>query len=560
MATFKFTSPEGVTYKIDGPEGATEQEAFEILQEQLSQKDGGGITEKEPSGKAGSQKKAGQFLTDITTPRQPQPFSPLKILEAGGESAAVPATMAIGSAVIPGAQPAAVPLGLAAGGMFLSGAAGELSRQIGASPLTQFGAELVGGSGIEKTVTTGLYNAAVAAKNTLRGIQELNVKKLYEGFKGLGGVAEEQTAKRMAAQQAKIFGEKTAGYIPGETTGEFSAKAQEDLAKQYKFGEPVFYTPSGKFVETPVKPGTAVATGKEDLTKPVTGMAAKGEKVEKLEPYVRKPQIDPATGKMETVSATLRREMYDQVGKITVSSPAERFSLSPEFKQLQDKLALYVEQGRISRADKLYLENILKSDQKSVESQKVYGRTVDEQIRQWAGKPGAEGKGALDATISNSVRNDLRDSFAAWTKNRGLGSIEKDYRAAFTQEKIAEVKDNLPRIIAGYEGQAAMDKFVMQMKNDIPGAKQLFAKEMNTYFANIEAKNIPKEFKRLDKLAVRAELFRPEELQGIRAQVDGVMNGKIASEMGGKNIKRILSRALRRASFTEVVREVTGKD
>lgn len=36
MPTFDFTSPEGKTYSVEGPEGATQAQAFEILQQQLS--------------------------------------------------------------------------------------------------------------------------------------------------------------------------------------------------------------------------------------------------------------------------------------------------------------------------------------------------------------------------------------------------------------------------------------------------------------------------------------------------------------------------------------------
>lgn len=35
MPTFKFTSPEGKTYSVSGPEGATQEQAFQILQQQL---------------------------------------------------------------------------------------------------------------------------------------------------------------------------------------------------------------------------------------------------------------------------------------------------------------------------------------------------------------------------------------------------------------------------------------------------------------------------------------------------------------------------------------------
>jgi hypothetical protein len=517
------------------------------------------VVEAKPSGKADAQKSTKGFIEEITSPRTPESLSIAKILEVGSEAAAVPATMAAGTALFPGTQPVAIPLSLVASGMFLSGAAGELTRQMGFSPLTQFGAEMVGGAGLEKTVTTGLYNAGLAAKNTLKGISDFNIKKIYEGVKSLGNVSEEQLAKQAAARQAKVFGEKTAEYIPGQTFAEASTKAQEDLAKEYKIGEAIYYSPSGKTAATKTKPGTTVATGKEDLTKPAIVTRTGTETTEKLEPYIRKQQIDTKTGKLENVSQTLRRELYDQVGKITVASPAERFSASPEFKDLQTKLQNRVNRGQITRAEKLNLERILKSDQTSAADQKVYGKTVDEQIRGWAGKMNAEGKTALQSSIDNKVRDDLRNSFASWTEKRGLGSIEKDYRAAFTKEKIAQAKDNIPRILAGYEGQAAMDQFVTQLSNDLPEAKNLMVKEMTKYFANIAPADIPKEFARLDKLMVRANLFKPEELQGIRESIQNLSKVELDKEAFGIKVKRILGRSLRRASTVEAVREVTNQ-
>ena len=35
MPTFEFTSPEGKKYRVEGPEGATKEQAFGILQQQL---------------------------------------------------------------------------------------------------------------------------------------------------------------------------------------------------------------------------------------------------------------------------------------------------------------------------------------------------------------------------------------------------------------------------------------------------------------------------------------------------------------------------------------------
>jgi hypothetical protein len=37
MPTFDFTSPEGKTYSVEGPEGATQDQAFQILQQHIGQ-------------------------------------------------------------------------------------------------------------------------------------------------------------------------------------------------------------------------------------------------------------------------------------------------------------------------------------------------------------------------------------------------------------------------------------------------------------------------------------------------------------------------------------------
>lgn len=59
MPTFVFTSPEGVKYQIEGPEGATEAEAFKILQQKL-------VADNKVSEKKTLGEKFGQFLKDTS--------------------------------------------------------------------------------------------------------------------------------------------------------------------------------------------------------------------------------------------------------------------------------------------------------------------------------------------------------------------------------------------------------------------------------------------------------------------------------------------------------------
>ncbi|MES2942936.1 MAG: hypothetical protein V4772_08710 [Pseudomonadota bacterium] len=53
MATFEFTSPEGKKYQVDGPEGATEAQAFQVLQKQLTGAEPASVDEKSKSGSSG---------------------------------------------------------------------------------------------------------------------------------------------------------------------------------------------------------------------------------------------------------------------------------------------------------------------------------------------------------------------------------------------------------------------------------------------------------------------------------------------------------------------------
>jgi len=463
--------------------------------------------------------------------------------------------------------------GMGAGGI-IGGGVGALAGGVGAVPGAATGAVIGGvggvlgeiaeqatsalGGGRLLQVMSGLVGSAPAeavSKAIPSMIEHLLPSKAKYALSLLQNPetrAAAETAKLTAGQE-KQFGPKTPGYTAGQDLGENAAETQARLQKEHKFGEARSYAPSGKTTEEAVKPSTALATGKEDLNVPGNVKRAQGY-TEKLEPTgIREVKINPKTGQPQKVSEVLRNEMYDEVGNVTVKSPAQRFSSSDQFKTLSAKLDEHVAEGTISKADKNHLLTILKSDEGSIGSQQRYGQTVDNQIRSWAGKPGAEGKGALTQQQRNVVRNDLRDNFAEWTDKQGFGKIEKDYRSAFTQEKIAEAKDYIPRMLSEYDGKAEATQFARQMVNEMPETKQIVKSEIKKYFANLDPKDIPSNLKRIDKLLVNTEIFKPEELNYLRQQVSDVEKGGDPVAIGTR-IKRMINTQLKVGLPTQVVR------
>jgi hypothetical protein len=458
-------------------------------------------------------------------------------------------------------------IGMGTGGA-IGGGVGALAGGIGAVPgaavgaTTGFVAGVLGEVAEQTAANLGYGRAAqVLAGITASGPAEIvkealptmfrNLmpkKALIEGvlnrFKSESTLQAEKTAV-LEAGQKKQFGPKTAGWEEGVDLGKNAAETQTRLQKEHKFGETRGYTATGATTEETVKPSTALATGKEDLSAPMLGNKPAPARTQKLEPIPpREAKIDPKTKQPQKVSEVLRNEMYDEVGKLTVKNPSQRFSSSEQFKILSAKLDEHVAEGTISKADKNHLLTILKSDEGSVGSQQRYGKTVDNQIRGWAGKPGAEGKTALTQQQRNAVRNDLRNSFAEWTDKQGFGQIEKDYRSAFTQEKIAEAKDYIPRLVSDYDGKPQATQFARQMINDTPEAKNLLTQELNTHFANIKAKDIPSEFNRIRKLLVNTDIMKPEELTYLRQQVEAVEKGGDPEAIGAR-MKRIINRNLK---------------
>ena len=499
----------------------------------------------------------GKTVDYLTENRPSEHLDISKIALEAGKSGLIPlAVGAMGAPLTGGTSMLAG--GAAAIPFAVAGGAEEIARQMGTSRLTQFATGVTGG-GLAEAATTGIANATIQAGKTLQGILTGNTSKLFQGLKGFAKESEEAVAKRAATAQAKTFGTPEKDFTSGTITGEAAAKTQQELAKKYEFGKSI-YEPS-LATKTPAE-GDLVPFGtKIDTSVPSTKLKeAPAEEMKKI--YTRDFKINPETGMPNKVSDVLRDEMYMNVNNVTLKSPSQRFSASPEFKSFQKELQTKLETKEITKADYNSLISALETDTGSLAAKKRYGETVDRIIREWQGKPGATGQSSLSASTENSIRNDLRDKFATWGDKVGIGKIEKDYRESFRAEKVAEATDKIPRIISQYGDTPQMNEFIKQMGKDLPESKGIILKEMEKHFANMPANKISSEFDRLGKILVKSESFTPVELKMLKEKVDMVSKVAEGGSLEGAALraKRLIIKALQTGAVASGVSAIRPKE
>lgn len=170
MPTFNFTSPEGKSYQINGPEGATKEQAFQILQTQL--------------GQSTVPRSAADQIPGVKSPSRPVPPAAhqqepglLDKLEGAGETA-----LSLGTGAIAG------PIG-AAGGILKGVSTGKFAKDREAE---KYGSDLMGKLTYEPKTQKGKeYSGALGDFFKTAGIE------------GLGGLSGETAALGEAANVAK---------------------------------------------------------------------------------------------------------------------------------------------------------------------------------------------------------------------------------------------------------------------------------------------------------------------------------------------------------------------
>ena len=360
------------------------------------------------------------------------------------------------------------------------------------------------GDAVGKRLTQSLLSLTKSAVYAAKG--NLPLSAAY--FGGAFGESPGQREYQAATRQKQIFGKPQENFELGAETSKFRNQATQDLNKmvEEKYNTKV---PVGETASTVLR------------KKMYSDVASVIEKDVKNQDAV-KAQVDQLKNKLATTRLVEQGPIKSQIAEIESQAPSSLFSKSGEFSNFESELKVLQERGSISNSDYKDLVQRLKTDtSKNPSVRGQYGKTVDEIVREWQGSLTAEGKAALPASISKDVRSKLRNSFAQWQEQTGIGSSEKDYRAAFRAEKTAEAKDKIPYIISKLGVQGDADKLALQTLND-PYLKGALRDSMRKHLQNTPPEKIASEFDRMSTVLQRANLLNSKDATRYRSLVDQI--------------------------------------
>ena len=360
------------------------------------------------------------------------------------------------------------------------------------------------GDAVGQRLTQSLLSLAKAGAYAAKGNLPLAGSYAASAF----GESQAQRDYQAATRQKQIFGKPQESFELGAETSKFRNQTTQDLNKmvEEKYNTKV---PVGETASTVLRKKMY-----EDVGSVIEQDAKRQEVV--------KSQVDELKKKLAVTRLTEQAPIKAQIAELESQAPSSLFSKSNEFVKFESELNVLKERGSISNADYNDLIKRLKTDtSKNPTVRNQYGKTVDEVVREWQGSLTAEGKAALPAIISKDVRTKLRDSFANWQEQTGIGSSEKDYRAAFRAEKTAEAKDKIPYIISKLGVQGDADKLALQTLND-PYLKGALRDSMRKHLQNTPPEKIASEFDRMSTVLQRAELLSPKDATRYRSLVNQI--------------------------------------
>jgi hypothetical protein len=499
-----------------------------------------------------------------------------------------------------------------AGGGAAAGAVDATGRAFGAPKAATFAGEMLAG-GLGETAASFLQKEASQLGRFVANISYGNVAG---ASRALGGMLSpnrplnESVARKL---QQKLFGNPTDSYVDGLVSSDNRIAVQEALRKadpSLNSGGPraadapraPWETSTGEMEGLgPLSRGTDVAAAggasRNPLTPPVAiggpkalpgpqsggagsdrasasgsagaaerfaaGKAGAKAKAEATAEAARKAEADAAANAMRPASAIYRERM--QAGVTEAVKQGKTFSSTPEFATLSEKLGAMEQLGSITKADRERLLKTLSADRlKNPQVQEGYAKAVDDQIRNW-GKPaesgGQTGAAAVSAKTAEEVRGALREAYNGYTARLGMGDIEKKYRNAYSQEMIAQAKDELPHFLYGFGSTQEFQKMARNLARD-PEGLPFIQKAMAQHLAQQEPKAITKEFERLQKVLVDSKLATPTELRQLRVNAETVQR---ASERGegsvvklGQRFQQLLLMAMARNAAAAGGQKVAG--
>ena len=403
-------------------------------------------------------------------------------------------------------------------------------------PLQMMAATL--GDAVGQRLTQSLLSLTKAGAYAAKGNMPLAASYLGGAF----GESQGQREYQAATRQKQIFGAPKPGFEVGAQGTKFQEQTQQELSGMVE----------DKYnIKVPLneKPSTVLRNKMyEDVGTVIEQDSQRQEVV--------KSQIANLKKKLAVTKLTEQGPIKAQIAELESAVPSSLFSKSQEFQQFEKQLNVLKERGSISNTDYKDLLSRLKTDtNKNPDVRGSYGKTVDEIVREWQGSLTAEGKAALPASISKDVRSKLRDSFANWQEKAGIGSSEKDYRAAFRAEKTAEAKDKIPYIISKLGVQGDADKLALQTLND-PYLKGALRDSMRKHLQNTPTEKIASEFERMSTTLQRAGLLNSKDATRYRNLINQIeklrKEGKSSIPMATR-LQRQLIRSMAIAGGEQVV-------
>lgn len=454
-----------------------------------------------------------------------------------------------------------------AGGGAAAGAVEEAGRAFGAPKALTFAGEALAGGLGESTASLVTSTAAKLthfASNLAIGRPGAAVRAAGDVFKPNGEV-NMAVARKL---QQKLFGDKTEAYVEGLVGSENRIAVQEALRKADPSLVPQAAKPDGVRAPWESSTGEMGSMGRQSMSRDVAAAGGQGWGPKAIEDQraarlgkgtfpstvrsqesldsdkaaamaagkagahakaataaeaKRKAEEEAAAAALRPASEIYRERMFGGVTQAVREGKA--FSSTPEFAGFMDKLDTMQKLGKISNADRVELQRVLTADRmKKPAVQEGYAQAVDEQIRGW-GKPlekgGATGAAAVSEQTAREVRGALQEAYNKYTGRLGLGDIEAKYRNAYSQEMIAQAKDELPHFLYGFGSAQQFQKLARNLARD-PQGLPFIQQKMAQHLAQQEPKAIVGEFERLQKVLVDSKLATPTDLRALRQNAETV--------------------------------------
>lgn len=490
------------------------------------------------------------------------------LLKAAGK--VIPGTLGKGSEAL-GEVLSRVPLKervvKGAGGGAAAGLTGAAGDAFGLPKAVTAGAELATG-GLGESAASFLSKESGQLLRFIGNASYANVAGASRALQGMlspNKALNEATARKL---QARLFGEKTEGYLDSLVGSENRIAVQEALRKADPSLVPQAQAQAGAAgTRAPWETSTgemgamgplsgsrevAAATGQDDVRGAVraalggpkalpgpggaaeagaagragfeAGKAAVTGNVRRAAEAEAKRQEAIAAEALKPASQIYRERMFNGVAEAI--KEGKTFSSTPEFAAFEKTVQDKIQQGYIGPKEGQELLRTLRLDRAKGNAtlQQEYAKRVDDHIRQW-GKPqetgGQTGAAAIDATTAREVRGKLQEAFNQYTQRIGLGKVEQQYRSAYSQEMTAEAKDKMQHFLAGFGTAKEFEQMARSVNKD-PQALDAVRSGVARHLANTEPQKVVSEFSRLQKVLVNAKMVEPKDLAVLREGAEAV--------------------------------------